>query len=223
VSLLILLAVIIALYTQRHRIRQSRLLTTSIRYASIAALLLPELLLNLWYVSEKTWDVRYTLPLELCSITLVLSVVMLLNRSFLLYQILFFAGMGGALQAIITPNLFYAFPHFRFFHFFIVHSFIIVAVLYMTWIERYRPTFKSIGLTMIFLNAALVVVGGLDVWLDANYMFLRHKPETASVMDVLGPYPYYLISLELFAAAVFILMYVPFMVAGKRRGVSEPQ
>lgn len=220
VSIVILVASMLVLYTMKRRIRNSRLLKNSVRFTIIAALVLPEIMLNAWYVNVEAWDIRYTLPLELCSITLILSAIMLFNRSYLLYQIVYFTGMGGAAQSIFTPNLFYSFPHFRFFHFFIVHMAIILAVLYMTWIEQCRPTFKSIGIAMIFLNAVLVVVGGVDHWLEANYMFLRHKPDTASVMDYLGPYPIYLIALELFVAVTFMLMYVPFMLRRKSRAAS---
>ncbi|WP_446685705.1 TMEM164 family acyltransferase [Paenibacillus alginolyticus] len=151
----------------------------------MTALMLPESCLYLWYVFEKMWDIRYTLPLELCSITLVLSIIMLFNRSILLYQILYFAGIG-------------------------------VAILYMTWIENYKPTWKSIGITMIFLNVILVFVGSVDSLLHANYMFLLHKPDTVSILDFLGPYPYYLIFEELIAIVIFIVIFLPFIVGRKK-------
>jgi hypothetical integral membrane protein (TIGR02206 family) len=64
---------------------------------------------------------------------------------------------------------------------------------------------------MIFLNILLVVVGGTDYWLDANYMFLMHKPEGASLLDLLGPYPYYLAVEEVIAFVIFTIMYLPFI------------
>jgi hypothetical integral membrane protein (TIGR02206 family) len=67
------------------------------------------------------WDVQTSLPLELCSFTQLFSIIMLLNRNRILYSIVFFAGIGGAMQAMITPDLQYPFPHFIFFYFLIVH------------------------------------------------------------------------------------------------------
>ncbi|MCZ8511029.1 TIGR02206 family membrane protein [Paenibacillus filicis] len=207
-SLLVLLGLALAMFRFRITIRSSPSLKKRIRTLLLLSLLLPEAGLYVWYFRYSLWDIRYTLPLELCSMTLILSIVMLATGNRLLYQILFFAGIGGALQAVLTPNLGYPFPHFIFFHFFIAHSAIILAPLYMTWIEGYRPTLRSIGLTMLFLNVLLVIFGPVDRVLGANYMFLLHKPETASLLDLLGPYPYYLLSEELIALVIFLFMYV---------------
>jgi len=80
----------------------------------------------------------------------------------------------------------------------------------MTWIENVRPTLKSIGIAMVFLNMLVVAVGAADVFLQANYMFLLHKPDSASILDWLGPYPYYLISEEIMALVLFFVMLLPF-------------
>ncbi|GGG02683.1 hypothetical protein GCM10010913_25520 [Paenibacillus aceti] len=128
----------------------------------------------------------------------------------MLYPFLFFAGIAGALQALLTPNLVYGFPHFRFFHFFIAHGAIVLASLYMTWIEGYRPNWKSIVWAMLLLNIFAGAVGVVDYLIGANYMFLTHKPDTTSLLDLLGPYPYYLLVEEGIALFMFIMMYVIF-------------
>jgi hypothetical integral membrane protein (TIGR02206 family) len=87
----------------------------------------------------------------------------------------------------------------------------------MVWVERFRPTFKSIGITMVFLNVMLVILVGVNYITGGNYMFLARKPDTASLLDVLGPYPWYLLSLEAVALVLFLLLYAPF--AGRRRSV----
>lgn len=176
VCIALLATAIIGLYGLRHRLVIYLRTAAAVRYLLIVALLVPEVGLNIWYVMTDIWNVKHTLPLELCSITLILSIVMLMTRSYFLYQLLYFAGLGGAVQAILTPNLDYPFPHFRFFHFFIVHSAIVLAPLYMTWIEKMKPTLRSIGLTMLFLNGLAIVVGLTDYVLGANYMFLLHNP-----------------------------------------------
>lgn len=195
------------------------------RYLLAATLILCELALNVWYVQQDVFNVQDTLPLELCSISMYLCAAMLLFRNRLLFQIAYFAGIGGALQALLTPVLGYPFPHFRFLQFFIAHSAIILSALYMVWIEKFRPTLKSIGWAMLFLNLAIIPVGLVNYLTGANYMFLARKPDSASLLDVLGPYPWYLLSMEAVALILFFLLYLPFALsdwAGKRAGKHEP-
>ncbi|MCL6457684.1 MAG: TIGR02206 family membrane protein [Gorillibacterium sp.] len=180
------------------------------RWSIASVLILCEVSLNIWYVREGVYQAKDTLPLELCSISLYLCVVMLLTRSRLLFQICYYAGIGGALQALLTPVLGYAFPHYRFLEFFTAHGFIILAVLFMIWVEGYRPNFRSIWLTLGFLNLLLIVVWFVNRATGGNYMFVARKPDTASLLDVLGPYPWYLLSLEGVVVLLFLLMYLPF-------------
>ena len=77
----------------------------------------------------------------------------------------------------------------------------------MTWVEGYRPTLQSIKRTMIFLNILIPLVSFVNYKTGGNYMFLAHKPETASLLDMLGPHPYYIISLEL-ARLLGVLFYI---------------
>lgn len=41
-------------------------------------------------------------------------------------------------------------------------------------------------------------------------MFLAYKPETASLLDMLGPHPYYTISLEFVASIGCFMLYMLF-------------
>ena len=51
------------------------------------------------------------LPLHLCDLAAILTGIMLINRSYFFYELTYFWGFGGALQAMITPSLKYGFPH----------------------------------------------------------------------------------------------------------------
>lgn len=206
----LLVLIILGLYIGRNAIAESRVARNIIRWVLIAALILPEIALQIWYLSAGIWSADRSLPLELCSLTMVLGAIVLITDSRRLYPVLYFAGIGGALQAVLTPSLDYPFPHFRFFHFFIVHAAIILAPLYLTWIRGMRPTWKSIGWTMLFLNAAALAVGLVNWAVGANYMYLMNKPSTPSVLDYLGPHPYYILAEELFALVLFILMQAVF-------------
>lgn len=216
IALALFALAVLLLYLLRRPLRsQGRSLAG--RFMLAALLLGCELSLNIWYVAQGSFRMKDTLPLELCSISLYLCILMLIFRSYAVFQIAYFTGIGGALQALLTPVLYYPFPHFRFIVFFLSHALIILSALYMTWVEGMRPTWRSIWMTMGFLNVLLVVVSIVNALTGGNYMFVARKPASASLLDLLGPYPWYLLSLEAVALLLFVLLYLPFAVADQRR------
>ncbi|MFD3449707.1 TIGR02206 family membrane protein [Microbacteriaceae bacterium 4G12] len=187
-----------------------------VRYTIAFLFIGSEIGLDIWQVKAGIFRLSTSLPFELCTISLLLASIMIITKSYRLYEIVFFTGIIGASQAILTPNLQYAFPHFRFIEYFIAHGLLILSPLFMTWVEGYRPTFQSIKRTMLFLNALLPIVLFVNYKTGGNYMFLAHKPETASLLDMLGPYPYYIISLEIVAFIACLILYIPFNRNGSR-------
>ncbi|MGN7295702.1 YwaF family protein, partial [Ferdinandcohnia sp. SAFN-114] len=174
-------------------------------------LLASELSLYIWYLKTGVWDPVDSLPFQLCSISLFLSIIMLLTRKFFLFEITYFLGIGGALQAMLTPELAYDFPHYRYFHFFLAHIAIILASLYMIWYENCRPAFTSIWKAFAALNVIAIVVFFINKATGGNYMFLARKPINPSLIDFLGPYPWYILSLEIVALFMFFILYLPFI------------
>lgn len=210
IALLIISLCCLLLFAARFVLRTRPGLRLGTRLLLVLLLAASEGGLHVWYLSHDSWNRSTSLPLELCGITLLLSIIMLLTRSRLLYSFLYFAGIGGAFIALVTPNLVYPFPHFRFLLFFIAHGSIILASLYMTWVEGYRPSWRSLFFTMLCLNLVAACVYAANLLLDSNYMFLMRKPGTLSVLDVFGPYPYYLLVEEGFAFVIFMLMLLLF-------------
>lgn len=161
------------------------------------------------YLTGK-WEVSYSLPLELCSLSLYASIILLWTNNLRLYPFVFFAGIGGATQALLTPDLALGFPHFRYFQFFYIHGGIIFTALYFTWIKGERPTFLKMIKTIVVLNVIAAFVYIVNRLVDGNYMFLRMKPQKGSLLDYLGAYPYYLLSLEVVTTIIFLGLWVMF-------------
>lgn len=174
------------------------------------SLLIMEFFYHAWMITTDRWSLSDSLPLELCSVSLLVTIVLLWTGNKNLYFFVFFAGIGGAIQAVGTPVLDVGFPHFRYFHFFYTHIGIILTALYFTWIRGYRPTFKGIVKTMIALNLLLPLVFFVNFLFEGNYMFLRIKPTNASLLDLLGPYPWYILSLEAVAFIIFVCFWLAF-------------
>lgn len=219
VTFMTMLLLIVLLFRYRKFIKSSSRAYVAIRYGLAIILILTELTLNLWYFTTGIWDPGSTLPFQLCSITLFLCIFMLFTKSYKLYEIAYFTGIGGAGQAMLTPELFYPFPHYRFFHFFVAHMAIILACFFMTWVEGYKPTLRSLWKTFGLLNLYMVFILGVNAVTGGNYLFLAYKPANPSLLDFLGPYPWYIVSLEFVVLVFFFILYVPFALQSKKTAV----
>lgn len=102
------------------------------------------------------------------------------------------------------------YPHFTFFYFFVAHGGIIVASLFMIAAYDYRPRWGSIWRTLLYLNLLLIPIGLINAITGGNYMFVARKPADPSLLDLLGPWPWYLLSMEAAALIIFIILYLPF-------------
>jgi hypothetical integral membrane protein (TIGR02206 family) len=86
----------------------------------------------------------------------------------------------------------------------------VAGVLYLVWSGLERPRPGSIARAMIGLNVFAIAVAGFDWFYKTNYMYLRSKPPNASLLDVLGPWPWYIACAEICAIVIFLLLYLPF-------------
>jgi len=186
---------------------------TAIRFGLAAVLILNEMTWHVWNLKTGQWNVKTMLPLHLCSLFVILSAVMLVTRSYQIYEFAFFLGIGGAAQALLTPDAGkYGYPHLRFFQVIISHGAIVAAAAYMTVVEGYRPYWTSLLHVLVGANLYLLLVGLINWRLGSNYLFIAHKPETPSLIDLLGPWPWYILSIEVFSFVVFLLLYLPFAI-----------
>ncbi|QPC46522.1 TIGR02206 family membrane protein [Mangrovibacillus cuniculi] len=157
-----------------------------------------------WLLQTGYWSVSTSLPLELCSITLYTCILFLLTGWKPAGTFLYYAGIAGALQAVLTPVLFIGFPHFRFFHFFYIHMAIILVAIYAVVVKDIVPTFRNAVISFSTLLVLACIIIFINRSTGGNYMFLQRKPSTASLLDVLGPYPYYVFSLSALALGIFL-------------------
>ena len=211
------LAAIVALNLWLSRFRHSSdRVKRRIRYGIVAVLWTNEVIWHTWMMRLGTWDLQHALPLELCSIFVWGGGIMLLTRSRRVYEIAYFLGAAGALQALATPDLgVYGFPHYRYFAFFLSHGLIVTTVAWMTYGESMRPRRRSYVRSLVAGVVLMLVVLGVDEALGANYMFLAHKLATASLLDTLPAWPAYLPGLFLVGVVMFAAMYAPWEVADR--------
>ena len=168
---------------------------------------------HIWHTQVGLWSIQTMLPLHLCSVLVWAGALGLVTRSYRIYEFLYFLGIGGALQALLTPDLgMYGFPHYRFWQTFISHGLIVTTAIYMTAVEGFRPTWKSLGRVFIWANLYMGIVFVINMVLGSNYLFIARKPDSASLLDILPPWPYYIAYIELIGLVTCLILYLPFAI-----------
>ncbi len=164
-----------------------------------------------WWTDQLT--LIYDLPMQLCDWAYTAVILALILRRQWIYEIAYFWGLAGTLQALITPDLAWDFPHQKFIQFFLIHAGIVMGVFYLTLGLRFAPRPGSVwrvGLVSQLFFAAAMLTNYLT---GANYGYLMEKPQGGSILDYLGPWPWYLLGLELLGLISFLIYYSPFYFA----------
>jgi hypothetical integral membrane protein (TIGR02206 family) len=216
IGLIIVLCILLFLFKKRLREEGKYL-----RIALALLLLVSDISQQLWLLFEHAWSIKSALPLQLSDLTAILAIVMLLSRSYKLFQFMYFAGLGSSIQAILTPDLGkYSFPHFQYIEFFVSHGGVVLACLLMVAVFNYQPMIPSMWGTIFIVTLYSGLIFFLNKRLGSNYLFIMKKPKSASLLDYLGQWPWYLISLELVMIFSFYMLYSPFWIKKYRKRYS---
>lgn len=152
------------------------------------------------------------LPAHFCDVAAISGGIALWTRNRLACEILYFFGLAGTLQGLITPNLQADFPDARFWAFFMTHAGVVIAAIHVVTSMRCPPrpgaVGRMFGVTMLYAVAA----GLINQLLDANYGFLCRKPDAASLMDHLGAWPWYIASMVGLCVVFYSVLNLPFVI-----------
>src|SRR5688572_1111011 len=194
---------------------------TALRWMLALILVGNEIAWHYWNYAYGKWTVQTMLPLHLCSLLVWLGAFMLLTKNYRLYEFMYFMGIAGAIQALATPGIgIYDFPHFVFFQYFLSHGLIITSAIYMTVVERLRPTTRSLLRVAVWMNIYVVVIFFVNVFIGSNYLMINEKPLTPSLLDLLPEWPIYILYMELIGIISILLLYLPFAVKDLRERYS---
>jgi hypothetical integral membrane protein (TIGR02206 family) len=182
--------------------------------AALSAVLILNYLVYLIFIrSRGVVDWRQMLPMQMCDWGMVVVMVAMWTGSLRWFEVAYFWGIGGTLQAVLTPNLRYGFPDWRFISFFTSHSGIIVGVVFLMLTRGYRPYPMSIVRVWLWSEFYFVITFVVDGLTGFNYGFLLHKPEVFSVLSFLSDSrPLYLLQMHGVALLFFLALYAPFAV-----------
>lgn len=162
---------------------------------------------------EGTLTLEHALPMQLCDWALLAVVTALWFRWRGCFEVAYFWGLAGTLQALFTPAIPLDLHWFRKLGFFFIHAGIVVGILHLLVTVRWRPTPRSL-LHVIAASEFYLAIALLVNWLTGgNYGFLSHKPPTASMLDLFSDdHTLYVVQINLTAFAFFAALYLPWLI-----------
>jgi len=174
------------------------------------------LVFHLYLISKGGYSLVTDLPLYLCSFIALFIFIFTYYRKYWMYEILLFWILAGTSQAIITPDISEGFPSFEYVRYWIVHLGLVMIILYATMVFKMRPTLKSLFKSFLAIQVFFVFSLIINYSLGSNYSYLNRKPNSASVLDYFGEWPYYIFVVEAILIPYFLIIYLPFYISKRR-------
>jgi hypothetical integral membrane protein (TIGR02206 family) len=180
----------------------------------LAALLATAFVVALVYKVLRP-NIDTSVPLQLCDVAEIAAAYALWSQRHWAFALTYYWGLLLSSQALITPDVGTPdegapdFPHHLFITFFTLHVLVVWAGVYLTWGRRMRPRWSDYRLAIIATLAWAAFTLTFNVIAGTNYGYLNRKPPTASLLDVLGPWPVYVLAEVVIVLIVWALMTWP--------------
>ena len=164
------------------------------------------------------------LPITVCGWAVIFASYMVIGKSETLFGIAYFWTLCGSIFALITPTVItYTGPtRFRFYQFWGEHLLGYIAVFYMIFVHKMRPTVKTALKAYGLLGVLAGIAYGANRILGpgANYLFMARPEDTPSILDILPPN--FLLRVAVMLAVVtllFALAYLPWFLKDRKAGM----
>jgi hypothetical integral membrane protein (TIGR02206 family) len=183
-------ALAVVWWGRRHRGTPGELAS---RRGFAAVSLLVTLVMQVYWLTPEVRDVRHSWPLQLSDLVDYTAAFALWTRGRRTAAFTYYVGLSLTLMAVLTPSLGYTFPDPPWFGFWIRHILVVWAAVYLVWGLGIRPTWRLYRTTVVAVLAWALVTYAFNVAMDTNYGYLVRKPSSASLLDLLGPWPWYVV------------------------------
>ncbi len=214
IPLIIMVGIIFLIYKKRIFLRQYK---NEKNIRLVLAFIM--IIADMSYFWQKMYigsNIKDHLPLTICGWAAIIGAFLLLSESKFLFDINYFWVLAGSSNALITPAVITdSGPmHFRYYQFWIEHTSIFIALFYMIFVFKMRPTIRSFIRSFI----ALCILGVISIYVNsqiegANYLFLATTEIGDSVLNFLPTNLY--IRVPIMATVIiilFMLAYLPYYI-----------
>ncbi|WP_422745212.1 TIGR02206 family membrane protein [Mycobacterium sp. WMMD1722] len=172
-------------------------------------------------------DLDTSIPLQLCDIAELVAAYALWSGRHRAFVLTYYWGLLLSSQSLLTPDIGTPeegapdFPSHLFLTFFVLHVFVVWSAIYLTWGRGLRPRWRDWRFTVVVTLGWVWFTLAFNAVAGTNYGYLNAKPPTASVLDVLGPWPLYLVIEIAAVIAGWALMTAPWERMRRRAAVDR--
>jgi hypothetical integral membrane protein (TIGR02206 family) len=181
------------------------------------AIVITELSWQPYALASDNWSAASSLPVQLCDVGGFAAAAALLWRQALLVEVAYFWGLGGTVQALLTPDLKDHFPSVPYLQFYATHDLVVLAALFLVVGLRLQPRTGAVRRIFLLTLAFAAVIGLIDLVTGGNYLYLRQVPAQGSLLSVMGPWPWYIAVGALLTLFVLTVLHAPFGLSSRRR------
>ena len=206
----IIMAVVVAVFVVKYS--RTKALSTKKKISFLVSLFV-SITLIVFHLKKAVFDnysIQEDLPLYLCSLMALLIPIYTYYRRFWMFEVLVFWIIVGTLQGVITPDVEVGFPSFDYFRYWVVHLGLLIIIGYEIVVFKLRPKWRSVLKSFVAFQIYIVFIFGLNKLLDSNYGYLNQKPKSASIVDLLGDWPYYVFKADVILLLAFIVVFLIF-------------
>lgn len=143
-----------------------------------------------WLHAVGNW--RTSLPVQICDFAWLIAGVALLTGGRRWSAVLYYWGLTLSLQGVLTPDLDHVFPDPQFFGYWVRHLAPVWAAVYLIG-ARAGPSWRDYRFVLALTALWAAAMMGLNAVLGSNYGYLNAKPVSHSLLDILGPWPWYVV------------------------------
>jgi hypothetical integral membrane protein (TIGR02206 family) len=177
-----------------------------------------------WYLQawdHRTFSLSANLPLHLCDVAAMVAVAALWTRRRILVELAWFWGLAGTANGIFTPDINAPFPTYSFLQYNIEHGAIVMAAVYLVIGLRVEPRPWASARVYAITFGLLVFDAFVNLLTDGNYLFIRQPPPGHNLLDLMGPWPWYVVGGAVLAALLFAILELPFRISDLSRARSK--
>ncbi|QNN63979.1 TIGR02206 family membrane protein [Leucobacter denitrificans] len=166
-----------------------------------------------WNFLPMNWNIEQSLPFHLSDALRIITSLALLTRSSWTIAISYYWGLTLNIQSVLTPDLTYFHaPLFEYIAYWFFHIAALIVPIMFVWGLEYRPTWRGYGVALAATLGWAGIAGIANALTGANYVYLARAPEVASALDLLGPWPIYILWELVLVASVWALITWPWTV-----------